>query len=76
MSETTYSTRTDCIENEITDIIEASGVASADEYDIDAIADELVVMEPMDERHECGYRVDADEDELWACVARNAKDGE
>ena len=73
MSETTYSTRTECIESEITSTIEASGVAKADEYDIDAIADELVVMEPMDEHHECSYRVDADEDELWACVARSAR---
>lgn len=63
-----YSTRTECIDREIVEPIEASGIAKANEYDIDAIADKLVVMEPMDERHECSYRVDADEDEFWACV--------
>ena len=54
-----YSTRTECIDREIVEPIAASGIAKANEYDIDAIADKLVVMEPMDERHECSYRVDA-----------------
>lgn len=60
MTDNTFTTRTEAIAS-ITDTIEAGGAvtdASA-EYDLDAIADELVTLH---------FSIDADEDTFWATV--------
>ena len=62
---TTYTTRDDAIAAVI-DAIEATGEATADEYDIDAIADEVVGD------YASGYQL-ADEDTFWAAVERHAR---
>lgn len=60
----TYATRSDAIAAVIT-AIEATGEASADEYDIDAIAAEVI----GDYAH--GYQID--EDAFWTVVASHVK---
>ncbi|MFK5160516.1 hypothetical protein ACI3QN_09015 [Propionibacterium freudenreichii] len=79
---TTFSTRSEAIAS-ITDAIEAGGAvtdASA-EFDIDAIADELVT-EHADETPEgatiassINFFIDADEDTFWATVAAHELTG-
>ena len=63
----TYTTRDEAIEREIIDPIEASGIASRDEYDIDAIAAEVLGD------YDAGFASQVDADEFWDIVARNAK---
>ena len=62
----TYTTRDEAITREIVTAIEAGGVATRDEYDIDAIADE--VLGDYTE----GYALKVDADEFWTVVARHA----
>lgn len=64
MTNKTYSTRDEAIEREIVDAIEAGVVIDARaEYDIDAIADE--VLGDYDD----GYACMVDHDAFWASVA-------
>jgi antitoxin (DNA-binding transcriptional repressor) of toxin-antitoxin stability system len=63
----TYATRTDAIEAEIIIPIEASGGATRDEYDIEAIA-EAVLGD-----HDTGYACTVDTDTFWSIVAANAR---
>lgn len=63
---TTYTTRTDAITAVIA-AIEATGEATAAEYDIDAIADEVIGS------HAAGYAITDDEHAFWAAVANHAR---
>lgn len=63
----TYASRNDAIAAEIIAPIEASGDATADEYDIDAIADAVLGD------HETGYALTVDTDAFWGIVADNAR---
>lgn len=60
----TYSTRSEAITREIIEAIEVDD-ASADNYDIDAIADAVLGD------YEDGYRIKVDEDEFWDIVVDN-----
>lgn len=60
----TYSTRDEAVTREIIEAIEVDD-ASADNYDIDAIADAVLGD------YEDGYRVKVDEDEFWDIVVDN-----
>ena len=60
----TYSTRSEAIAREIIEAIEVDD-ASADNYDIDAIADAVLGD------YEDGYRIKVDEDEFWDVVVDN-----
>ena len=64
---TTYSTRDEAIQREIIDAIEANRTATADEYDVDAIAAEVLGG------YEDGYACQVDEDEFWAVVERHER---
>jgi len=65
----TYTTRDEAIQREIVAAIEAAGpdVARADDYDVDAIACEVL---GVDERGR--WRVDVDSDEFWRAVEAHA----
>ena len=63
---TRYTRRDDAITREIIEPIEA-GQATADEFDIDAIADQVLGS------HEDGYACQVDSDEFWQIVADNAR---
>ena len=63
---TVYTTRNEAIATEIVEAIEATGVATASEYDVDAIADE--VLGGYDE----GYALTVTDDEFWTAVERHA----
>lgn len=62
-----YTTRTEAINREIVEVIETTGVVedAHAEYDVDAIADEIIVS------NERGYKIDEDVD-FWATVERHA----
>ena len=63
-------TKQDAIQAEIIDVIEARGVATADEYDIDAIADQVLTSEGTGVE----YRIIMDEAvDFWAVVEAAAK---
>lgn len=64
---TRYTTRTEAIAREIIEPIEAGGNATAAEYDIDAIADQVLGS------YEDGYAAQVEHDEFWQIVADNAK---
>lgn len=67
---TSYTTKQDAIQAEIIDVIEASGVATTDEYDIDAIADQVLTSEGTGVE----YRIIVDETvDFWAVVEAAAK---
>lgn len=78
---TIYDNLNDLIQREIIDIIEA-GDATAEEFDIDAIADELAIFDdglgangshPDDMWINArGWHIDEDAD-FWATVARHAR---
>nr|DAV80431.1 MAG TPA: hypothetical protein [Caudoviricetes sp.] len=59
-----YTTRTEAIEREIIEVIEASD-AKADDYNVEAIAD-LAIGD-----YEDGYVLKVDESEFWSIVADN-----
>lgn len=61
---TRYSTRTEAIQREIIEPIEA-GDASRDEYDIDGIADAILGS------YEDGYEIHVDSDEFWSVVEQH-----
>ena len=65
MEKATYSTRTEAIEREIIEAIEA-GDAKAEDYNIDAIADVVIGS------YEDGYALKVDESEFWGIVSDNA----
>lgn len=60
-----YVTRQDAIYREIVEPIE-NGEATADEYDIDAIADAVLGD------YEQGFACIVDHDEFWSAVEKNA----
>ena len=64
MEQATYTTRTEAIEREIIEVINA-GDANANDYNIEAIAD-LVIGD-----YEYGYALKVDEIEFWSIVADN-----
>ena len=64
MEKATYSTRTEAIEREIIEAIEA-GDAKAEDYNIDAIADVVIGS------YEDGYALKVDESEFYGIVADN-----
>ncbi|MCI1901841.1 MAG: hypothetical protein LKI93_03830 [Bifidobacteriaceae bacterium] len=71
-----YSTLNEAIQAEIADSIEATGVAQASEYDIDAIADKLILQKAdIDEngvQHgNVWYELDESQD-FWQVVEDNA----
>ena len=61
----TFTTRDEAIDQAIITAIEA-GDATAEDYDIDAIADQVLGG------YEDGYAQIVDEDEFWDTVADNA----
>lgn len=61
----TYTTRTEAIDREIIQPIE-NGDATAAEFDIDAIADEVLGT------HEQGYALQVDETDFWTIVEKHA----
>ena len=63
---TRYTTRDEAIAREIIDPIEA-GNATAAEFDIDAIADQVLGS------YENGYACQVEHDEFWQIVADNAR---
>ena len=63
---TRYTSRDEAITREIIEPIEA-GQATADEFDIDAIADQALGS------HEDGYACQVEHDEFWQIVADNAR---
>ena len=63
---TRYTTRDEAIAREIIEPIEA-GQATADEFDIDAIADQVLGS------HENGHACQVEHDEFWQIVADNAR---
>ena len=65
-----YSTRTEAIEREIVQPIEASGVVAdaRAEFDIDAIADKVLGD------YSQGYALLVDQGTFWATVEANAKE--
>ena len=66
---TSYTTRNEAIESEIVAVIEA-GDATADEFDIDAIAEAVLTTEGEGTH----YRWTLDENvNFWAAVAANAR---
>lgn len=62
-----HTTRQDAIEVEIITAIEATGEATRDEFDIDAIADEVL------SGHDDGYQVAVDETAFWKSVANHQR---
>ena len=62
----TYITRTEAIEREVIAPIEA-GDATADEFDIDAIADAVLGG------YEMGFATQVDTDRFWEIVAAHAR---
>lgn len=64
MEQATYTTRTEAIEREIIEVIEA-GDASINDYNIDAIADAVIGD------HKDGYALKVDESDFWGIVADN-----
>ena len=62
----TYSTRTEAIQREIVEPIEA-GDANAAEFDIDAIADQVIGD------YSDGFTLLVDTDEFWEIVAEHAR---
>lgn len=67
---TAYSTRNEAIDREIIAAIEA-GDATRSEFDIDAIADE-VIDQVITETGQVTYQVTADTNTFWAAVERHA----
>lgn len=67
---TAYSTRNEAIDREIIAAIEA-GDATRSEFDIDAIADE-VIDQVITETGQVTYQVTADTADFWATVERHA----
>lgn len=67
---TSYTTRDEAIQREIVAAIEANGtdVAVADEFDVDAIADEV-----LDTDGQGRWYVAVDDDEFWRAVERHAQ---
>ena len=66
---TAYSTRNEAIEREIVTAIEA-GDATRNEFDIDAIADEII-EQVTTETGQVTYQVTDDTDAFWAAVERH-----
>ena len=64
MENRTYTTRTEAIDHEIIEAIEA-GDANATEYNIDAIASQVIGD------YEDGFALKVDESEFWGIVAEN-----
>jgi len=70
MDTTVYTSYRDAIEHEIVGAIEANGtdVAVADEFDVDAIADEV-----LDTDGQGRWYVAVDDEEFWRAVEKHAK---
>lgn len=64
MEQATYTTRTEAIEHEIIEVINA-GDANANDYNVEVIAD-LVIGD-----YEDGYALKVDESDFWSIVADN-----
>ena len=62
----TYSTRNEALHMEVIAVIN-NGMAYADDYDVDAIADEV-----LGDFHD-GYAVQVEGEDFWAIVAKHAK---
>lgn len=67
-----YTTRTEAIQAEIIDPIEASGVASAAEFDIEMIADLVLEYDSINGREGFIVKREIDHDEFWQIVERHA----
>lgn len=63
-----YATRNDAIFREIVAPIEATNEALHDEYDIDAIADEVLG------HHEAGYALQVDTETFWKIVEKHERE--
>ena len=60
------------VRDDIITAIESTGVASADEYNINAIASECYEYDPaLGHIQDAGFICIADTDEFWASVERN-----
>ena len=68
-TQTTYTSWTDAVQALVIDPIEADGVTSAREYDIDAIAMDVITMT---NNHEWASAIDADE--FWQVVQTYARE--
>ena len=64
MDQATYTTRTEAIEHEIIEVIEA-GDANINDYNVDAIADAVIGD------YEDGYALKVNENDFWSIVADN-----
>ncbi|MBF4194641.1 hypothetical protein [Mycolicibacterium phlei] len=72
----TYTTRSEAVLREIVEPIEASGINDAyAEYDVDAIAEEVLDYRASQDARECGYRTVVEADEFWRIVAKRARRG-
>jgi len=73
-----YTTRDEAIAREIVEPIE-NGTATADEFDIEAIAEETLAFKVDHDEHgnelvlTAGYEQIVDADEFWTVVARHAR---
>lgn len=68
----TYTTRTEAIDREIVEPIEA-GDATAAGFDIEAIADQVLTTTGEGVDYRWTLRDDIDEDTFWGIVADNAR---
>lgn len=71
----TYSTTKDAIDYVIAPAIEGSGVCRRDEFDLDAIADEVVVNVAPPNSLNPSYALIADADKFWLAVGKHTKQG-
>ena len=69
----TYSTPKDAIDYAIAPAIEGSGICKRDEFDLDAIADEVVIDVAPPDSLNPSYAVIADADKFWLAVEKSAK---
>jgi hypothetical protein len=79
---TTYETRAEAVLREITLPLNESGIVTAEDFDVEAIADEVIAHVPGDfvvdmDGREYQYEgrcvLAADHDEFWASVARHER---
>lgn len=72
---TTYTTRSEAVLREVIEPIEATGEASRDEYDIEAIADEVLEYDPaFGHIQDAGYSLKFDVDDFWDVVRRHERE--
>lgn len=71
----TYSTFKDVVDYAIAPAVEGGGVCERDEFDLDAIADEVVVDVAPPNSLNPSYAVVADGSKFWLAVVKHTKQG-